>query len=180
MGKHQVVSRPAPGILWRLQERWHNVDDTWSHVSVSCCIPHRVLQHRTHFSGQLVTLHVCLELGGLGCAHKQLSAFTRHSPLELRAQDKEGYDLMEQSPRQPCWEAASPSWGDNSSQVEKGQDSQAMGLRPVVRRGRDIPETTGIVGSSSGLRRVSSVAACVEGQILRAHFLGLLLLSECY
>lgn len=82
---------------------------------------------------------------------------------------------MEQSPRLPCWEAASPSWGDSFSQVEEEQDSQAMELRPVVRRGRDIPETTGIVSSSSGFRRVSSVAACVEGQILRAHFPGLLL-----
>lgn len=105
------MSRPAPGVLWCLQERWLNVDDTQSLVRFSCRIPHGLLQHRTHISGQLVTLHVGLELGGLGCAHTQFSTFTRNSPLELRAQGKEGYELMEQSPREHCREAVSPSPG---------------------------------------------------------------------
>lgn len=46
-----------------------------------------------------------------------------------------------------------------------------MEQRPVVRRGRDVPETTSTVSSSSGFRRVSSVAARVEGQILNTLFL---------
>lgn len=121
------MSRPAPGVLWCLQEKWHRVHDTWSHMGfLQLLHSSRASPAQDSFSGQLVTLYVCLELGGQGCAHTLFSVFTRHSsPGAYSARHPEDCKLVVQSTRQPCWGAVSPSWGDSVSQVDKQQDSQA-------------------------------------------------------
>lgn len=98
-------------------------------------MPCGLLQHGSHFSDQLVTPPVCLEVGGLGCAHKQSSGST---------------ELRKQAEGRLCGLLV----GKRFSLVEKERDSQAressLSRGSVVRRGRGSLRWY----SSSGFGRV--------------------------
>lgn len=87
-------------------------------------MPCGLLQLGSHFSGQLATPPVCLEVGGLDCAHKQILRI--YKALELRKQ-AEG---------RLCGLLV----GKRFSLVEREWDSQAressLNRGPIVRRGR--------------------------------------------